>query len=99
MTEEMKAEIQKLAAVAEKPWYKSKKFWIWFISYIGLGSALFWAIGKNADWKVQCAIVLALAVVSGVGMLGQAFVDAVVRFAQVWKGMDLKVWAEQPTKK
>ena len=84
--------------LTDKPWYKSKKVWIWFVSFVGLGAGLFWAIAKASDWKITVALVAGMTMVSCIGLLGQAFVDAVVRFAQAWRGLG-GVWSEDPGKK
>lgn len=76
-----------------KKWWQSKKFWIWLISFIGLGLCLAWSLHADVDWKVCASLVAGATCVSMTGMLGQAFVDAAVRFAQAWKGSG-EHWSE-----
>lgn len=70
----------------DKKWWQSKKFWIWMISFLGMGGGLAWSLQASSDWKVSAALVAGMTCVSMTGMLGQAFVDAVVRGVKAWKG-------------
>lgn len=88
------SEAQKVVVVnGDRKWFQSKKFWIWLISFTGLGAGLAWSLQAGGDWKVSAALVGGMTCVSMTGMLGQAFVDGIVRFAQAWKGEGAH-WAE-----
>ena len=82
----------------DKPWYQSKKMWIWTISFFTFGGLLGWGFQANADRWVLIALIGAMALVSGIGLLGQAFVDAAVRFARAWRGLG-EHWAESKPSK
>jgi len=79
----------KVVNLMDRRWWQSKKFWIWAISFIGLGIALTWSLEASADWKVSASLTAGMTCVSMTGMLGQAFVDAAVRFAQAWQGVSV----------
>ncbi len=80
--------------MVDKKWWQSKKFWIWLISFLGLGGGLGWSLQAGGDWKVSAALVAGATCVSMTGLLGQAFVDAAVRFAAVWRGAQGEHWSE-----
>lgn len=71
----------------DKPWYRSKKWWIWAISFSAFGALLCYGFRVNADRYVLITLIAAMGGVSGIGLLGQAFVDATVRFARAWRGL------------
>ena len=77
----------------DKPWWQSKKMWVWTISFMTFGGLLGWGFQAKADRWVLIALIGAMALVTGIGLLGQAFVDAAVRFARAWRGLD-GVWSE-----
>lgn len=72
----------------ESRWWQSKKWWIWAISFAVFGCLLGWGFQARADRYVLIALVCAMGSTSGIGLLGQAFVDAAVRFARAWRGLN-----------
>ncbi len=77
----------------ERRWWQSKKFAIWAISFLSFGGLLGWGFQASTDRWVLIALIGAMALTSGIGLLGQAFVDAAVRFARAWRGIG-EVWTE-----
>ncbi len=89
----MMAENGKRNDVLERKWWESKKWWIWAVSFGVFGGLLGWGFQAKADRWVLITLIGAMALVSGIGLLGQAFVDAAVRFARAWRGVG-EHWAE-----
>lgn len=87
MSPEARRQLEELVETREKPWHKSKKFGIWVVSFAVLAGLLFYGLSVGADWRVLVALSLCVTVVSISGILGQAGVDAAVRFAKVWRGL------------
>lgn len=87
LSPEARRQLEELADVRERPWFRSKKFWIWGISFVVLSGLLFYGLQVGADWRVLTALALCVTTVSISGILGQAGVDAAVRFAKAWRGL------------
>lgn len=94
----MKEQMEMVNSALERKWWQSKKFAMWLLSFLGLGGCLGWSLHAEADWKVSAVLAVCMTCVSMVGILGQAFVDAIVRGVRAWRGTAGEHWGEAKPK-
>lgn len=87
MNQENNRRVLELMDAREKLWWQSKKFWVWAISFALLCLLILYSIAVGADSSAITALVQVAGMLSLAYMLGQAGIDALVRFAKVYRGM------------